>query len=135
VLQSRVYLLSKLTCKKISYQKPAKSLGQRRAGARPSALGPARNADGGTAKRTSWLARDLTWRRTRAWNADMASDPQVLWNFECPSCGAKYLKTKIEDQVEIREGANCKHCLASFEPREGAHLLQYQLIEHPSTGR
>jgi hypothetical protein len=73
----------------------------------------------------------LTWRRARAWNADMASDPRVMWNFECPSCGAKYLKTKIEDQAENREGANCEHCLASFEPREGAYLFQYELIEHP----
>ena len=87
-------------------------------------------------KRTSGLARDLTWRRARAWNADMANDPQVIWNFECPSCGAKYLKTKIEDQAENRESANCEHCLASFEPREGAYLFQYELIEHPpSAGR
>ena len=77
----------------------------------------------------------MTWRRTRAWNADMASDPQVMWNFECPSCGAKYLKTKIEDQADNREGAICEHCLASFEPREGADLFQYELIEHPSAGR
>jgi transcription elongation factor Elf1 len=77
----------------------------------------------------------LTWRRARAWNADMPSDPQVMWNFECPSCGAKYLKTKNEDQAENREGAICEHCLASFEPREGAHLFQYELIEHPSAGR
>ena len=62
-------------------------------------------------------------------------DPQVMWNFECPSCGAKYLKTKIEDQAENRESANCEHCLASFEPREGAYLFQYELIEHPSAGR
>ena len=62
-------------------------------------------------------------------------DPQVMWNFECPSCGAKYLKTKIEHQAENREGANCEHCLASFEPREGADLFQYELIEHPSAGR
>jgi hypothetical protein len=27
----------------------------------------------------------------------------VKWNFECPSCGAKYLKTQIEDQAENRE--------------------------------
>jgi hypothetical protein len=76
-----------------------------------------------------------THQLARAWNADMASDPQVMWNFECPSCGAKYVKTKIEDQAENREGANCEHCLASFEPREGAYLFQYELIEHPSAGR
>ena len=87
------------------------------------------------AKLASALARDLTWRRPRAWNADMARDPKVMWNFECPSCGAKYLRTKIDDQAENREGANCEHCLASFEPREGAYLFQYELIEHPSAGR
>jgi predicted SprT family Zn-dependent metalloprotease len=94
---------------------------------------PTRPADDASAqralqKRTSGLARD-------SWNANMASDPRVMWNFECPSCGAKYLKTKIEDQAENREGANCEHCLASFEPREGAYLFQYGLIEHPSAGR
>jgi transcription elongation factor Elf1 len=65
----------------------------------------------------------------------MASDPRVKWNFECPRCGAKYLKTQIEDQAENRERANCEHCLASFEPREGTYLLQYELIEHLSDGR
>lgn len=51
--------------------------------------------------------------------------------FECHSCGAKYLLTRMEASTEPTKSVACISCDEPFTAREGDHFLKYFLIERP----
>jgi hypothetical protein len=55
----------------------------------------------------------------------------VPWNFVCRACGAKYFVTRIEEPFRPGERATCQHCTHNLPPRDGKHMIKYQLIRRP----